>query len=84
MGSTLTSVIFFSVAFLLPWFESLLSYHFLTELMTPMVGVITRSSFSLGVAQLKQSMHLSWCFWVATAVGLASPVCSVAIFWVES
>ena len=75
---------FFSVAFLLPWFESLLGYHSSTELMTPVVGVITQSTFSLGVAQLQQSGHLHWCFWVAIVVDLACPVHSVPFFWVGS
>ncbi len=65
-------------------FESLLSYYFLTELMTPVVGVITQSTFSLGVAQLQQSGHLHWCFWVAIVVDLACPVHSVPFFWVGS
>ena len=54
------------------------------ELHGQFVFAVVQSSFFLGVAQLQQSMHLRWCFWVATAVDLASLVCSVAIFFVES
>ena len=65
-------------------FESLLSYSFLTKLMNPMIGVVTQSTFPLGVARLSLSSHLSWCFWVSTAIDLASPVCLVVVFLVGS
>ena len=75
---------FFTVFFLLPWSDSLLSHHFLAELLTPMVFAVAQSAFLLGFARVSQSVHLSWCFWVATAVDLASPVHSVPFFWVGS
>ena len=74
---------FLFAAFLVPWFESLLSHHFLTELVGPLFFVVALSTFLFGDALVLQSLHLLWCFWVATVVVLASPVHSTPFFLVE-
>ena len=59
-------------------------HHFLTELFGPVVLAVAQSYFLLGVARVSQSLHLGWCFWVATTIDLASPVCLVVVFLVGS